>query len=382
MAVLAVAAISARMMAEAAQRDGFDVIALDLFGDTDTRRAASAFVPIGVPGTLNIDPARVLAALGDLAARADVLGWVAGSGFDGRPELLAAGAATLPLIGSSADGVARVRDPALFFGCLAAHGIAHPPVQSTPPTEATGWLTKDPGGCGGWHIRRAPARLHGDAQALPATHHDPHHYYQREVPGMPMSATFIGNGIDAVLLGFNEQIVQPVAGRPFVFCGVVGPVPVPDDVRQRVHAAVRALAAEFGLRGLCSLDFMLDAGQISVLEVNPRPPASMALYAAQPLMRMHVRACLHGELPPEPASAACVNGHRIVFARRTMTLDAQAVQYIAGEPGAHDLPSAGVCLETGDPVCSLSIDAADAEQAKPMLHARCEQLLRTLETSA
>jgi predicted ATP-grasp superfamily ATP-dependent carboligase len=39
MPAIAVAAISARAMAEAAVSDGFKVVALDLFGDTDTRRA-------------------------------------------------------------------------------------------------------------------------------------------------------------------------------------------------------------------------------------------------------------------------------------------------------------------------------------------------------
>ena len=54
MPTIAVAAISARAMAEAAASDGFKVVALDLFGDTDTRRAASRWLPIGAPGSLQI----------------------------------------------------------------------------------------------------------------------------------------------------------------------------------------------------------------------------------------------------------------------------------------------------------------------------------------
>ena len=95
MAVLAVAAISARMMAEAAARDGFEVVALDLFGDADTRRVASAFLPIGEPPSLHINAARVLTVLAALAVCGDVAGWVAGSGFEGQPELLAQGAGKL-----------------------------------------------------------------------------------------------------------------------------------------------------------------------------------------------------------------------------------------------------------------------------------------------
>jgi predicted alpha/beta hydrolase len=70
MQTLAVAAVSARAMAEAAAQDGFDVVVLDLFGDLDTRRAASRWLPIGAPGSLHIDGVRVLAALRELHANA------------------------------------------------------------------------------------------------------------------------------------------------------------------------------------------------------------------------------------------------------------------------------------------------------------------------
>ena len=142
MAALAVAAVSARMLAEAAAHDGYGVVALDLFGDADTRRASQRWHPIGAPGSLQIDAARVLDALQQLAqqGRDTVIGWIPGSGFEGRPELLEAGAQLLPLIGTPADAVRRVRDPAEFFGVLAAHGIAHPPVRADAPADAEGWL--------------------------------------------------------------------------------------------------------------------------------------------------------------------------------------------------------------------------------------------------
>lgn len=370
MTVLVVAAVSARMMAEAAARDGFEVVALDLFGDADTRRAAFAFLPIGEPPSLHIDAARVLAALADLAVRGDVAGWVAGSGFEGRPELLAQGARLLPLIGTAADAVRRVRDPTLFFGFLAAQGIAHPPVQATRPVDPVGWLMKDARACGGWHIRRA-ARL-GDTTE--------HHYFQLEIAGVAMSATFIANGLDAVILGFNELIVRPLAGRPFVYCGVVGPVSVPDAVAHRVRAAVRTITTEFVLYGLCSLDFMLDGTQISVLEINPRPPASMALYAG--VMRMHVRACQDGELPGARPASLRVNGHQIVFARRPLVLDERTAAGLADAGEAHDLPAAGVRFDACDPVCSVSASGADAAQTKAVLDQRCQQLLKTLENNS
>ena len=96
---LALAAISARPLAEAAAREGFNAIALDLFGDRDTCRAASEWLPIGAPEALRIDATKLLDALSTLARRGDVRGWVAGAGFDGCADLLEQGAARLPLLG-------------------------------------------------------------------------------------------------------------------------------------------------------------------------------------------------------------------------------------------------------------------------------------------
>ena len=68
----------------------------------------------------------LLSPLSQLAQRGDVIGWTAGSGFDAQPDLLARGAATLPLIGMPADAVRRVRDPQAFFDDPDRQGVAHP----------------------------------------------------------------------------------------------------------------------------------------------------------------------------------------------------------------------------------------------------------------
>ena len=372
MTVLAVAALSARTLAEAGRDDVFDIVALDVFGDADTRRACSQWASIGAPATLRIDAVMLLSALSELARRGDVIGWIAGSGFDAQPDLLARGAAVLPLIGTPADAVQRVRDPQTFFDELDRQGIAHPPVQMTAPADAAGWLVKDASGCGGWHISRA----------LPAQPAPAHHYFQREVAGTPMSATFIANGSNACVLGFNQLIVRPVGARPFVFCGAVGPVPLLPGVAQRIDAAVRQIAEAFSLRGLASLDFMLDGAAFSVLEVNPRPPASIALYGRHGVVAAHLRACLHGELPLNSSvrSGGAVQGSEIVFAPRPIKLDANAAQRLAGLDGCHDLPFAAARFNATDPVCSVSAQGDTAVQVHGLLAERCAAVHQFLET--
>ena len=61
---------------------------------------------------------------------------------------------------------------------------------------------------------------------------------------------------------------------------------------------------------------MCDDDTIGVLEVNPRPPASMALYAQPGLIDAQLRACLNDELPqPGALARAPVSGSEIVYAR-------------------------------------------------------------------
>src|SRR5437867_1594202 len=309
---LVLAGLSARMLSEQAVRDGYSALALDVFGDVDTRRVAAAWAGIGAPGELCIDAGRFLAGLADFASREGVLGWVAGSGFDDRPELLEAGARILPLIGTSASAVRRVRDPRAFFAFLDAQGIAHPPVRFTAP-HGGGWLSKDAGGAGGWHIRHAEA-------APDSRDETQRRYYQRRAPGTPMSALFVAQDGQASVLGFNELIVRGIGRHPFVYCGAIGPVPIAADLAAALSEVVRSLAAAFGLAGLCSLDFLLDGPRFAVLEVNARPSASMTLYSDAAPMRARVQACLHGRVAAAPQHAE-VRRTQLVFVHRALRID-------------------------------------------------------------
>lgn len=390
MTTLAVAALSARSMAEAAARDGYDVAALDLFGDTDTRAVSATWAALGEPGSLRMEAARLLSALQALATRGDVLGWCPGAGFEGRADLLEQGAAVLPLIGNDAATVRCVRDPLIFFGCLDRFGIPHPEVRAAPPDEgeSAGWLVKDFQGTGGWHIRRWAGLA---AVRSPGSHSL---YFQREAPGQPMSATFIGNGVGASVLGCNQLKTRRFGAKPHVYCGAVGPVGVPAAVMQQIDRIVLTLADEFVLRGLGSLDFLLDGDTVSVLEINPRPPASMALYehrrfeggaasgrSTHGVMEAHLRACLHGERSVIRADdVAAVHGTEIVYARRPVQLSVTMTQGLSRWPGAHDLPAAGTRLGAGDPLCSLTASGVSADAVKLRLNDSRKELLQTLET--
>lgn len=375
--VVAIAALSARALVDAAADEGLRPIALDLFGDADTRRRALRWQAIGAPPRMAIDEAALLDGLEAAAREPAMMGWIAGSGFEGRDGLLAAGAQRLPLLGAAPRAWASVRDPRRFFAALRTLGIAHPQVCFEPPASPDGWLRKDLHASGGWHVRRARAD-----EPPPAAGE----YWQCELAGTPVSATLLACADGARIVGFNRQRVRRFGDRPYVFCGIVGPVALLDDPAAALRSAADALVKHFDLRGLASLDAILhDDGRVSVLEVNPRPPASAALYrrwAGLGLVDAHLRACRGESLPRGDAPMAGVRGHEIVFARRSTEVSASAANRLARFAHVHDLPRPGSRADRGDPLCSVDAEGTSVDDVTACLDARREQCLQLMETSA
>jgi predicted ATP-grasp superfamily ATP-dependent carboligase len=366
-ATLVVAGLGVRALAQSALQGGWNVVALDLFGDRDTRRASVDWRAIGDPASLRIDPV----ALGDGLARAarapHAIGWVPGGGFEAAPALLEAGATALPCLGPTPALMRRLRDPRAFFGALDAFGLAHPPVVFAPPGHPQGWLAKRAGGSAGLHVV--------DAASLASEEPAPDLYFQREQAGTPMSALFLADGTRAVIVALNRLLVDAHGPHRHVYAGALGPVVAPDLEAQAAHA-LAALVPEFGLRGLASLDFVADEHDRAwLLEVNPRPSATMMLHPdAWPggLMRAHVNA-VAGRLPATPPRRRPgVRANRIVFAERDCGVDAALSDALAASTHCHDVPAPGAHFPRGAPVCSVSADAASADDALRMLAARAD----------
>lgn len=365
---LVVAALSARYLAEAARRAGWRVIALDLFGDADTRRAAD-WRPIGVPGRLAVDPARLRQALADAARDRSVTGWIAGGGFDGEAELLDAGADRLPRLGMSTAAVVALRTPRHFFATLDRLALRHPDVAWTPPADPAGWLHKRGRGSGGWQI----------APAGPAVVSCPDGYFQRRLDAPAMSALCLADGHRGRLVALNHQRAQALtSSRPCVFAGLIGPVHAP-ALQRRVEEALEALVPAFGLRGLLSLDFLCVDGEPWWLEVNPRPPASLQLYDGNwpgGLIGAHLDA-LRGHLPAPPLPALPGwRGVETLYAPMACRLD--DAQALADDPALRDLPMPGAHFGAGAPVCTVTHRADDETALRRGLAARLEALRRRL----
>jgi uncharacterized protein len=150
-------------------------------------------------------------------------------------------------------------------------------------------------------------------------------------------------------------------------------------------AALHALVGAFNLRGLCSLDFLLrEPGPlVEVLEVNPRPPASLDLYAAHglPVIGAHLRACEGASLDALPTMPALPpRGSAVVFARQDLMLGPAAAQWLAAQSHVHDVPSQAARFLAHAPICSVSAAGDDIAAVQEQLQQRADALLVALET--
>ncbi|MGQ3675000.1 ATP-grasp domain-containing protein [Xanthobacter sp. TB0139] len=365
---IAVAALSARLLAEAARQDGFGVIALDLFGDVDTRRAADDWHDIGTAdGSLRLNPHALLDAL-ENARRAGAEGWVAGGGFEAQPDLLAEAATVLPLIGASVETVRLLGNPLEFARSLQKLNMRHPETRADRPDDLAGWLVKERGGTGGRHITMAAHAAHGRVAC-----------YQRRLVGRPMSALFVANAERAHIWGWQAQRVQAMDHHPYLYAGAIGPLDLPLSVTGPLAEALNRLVRHFGLVGLGSMDFLLadEAGEAvcHLLEINPRPPATMALYGPG-LIRAHIEACLKGCLPQQGTESMpmAMRGHGIVYANNAFTLSSAGAEWLANTCWVHDVPRSGTRFESGLPICSVSAQGCD----EPGIEAELTQQIKTL----
>lgn len=381
---LIIAAVSARAFVQAAVRAGHEVVALDAFADEDTRRAARKTYRLtyGRGSFYAAEFKQTLQELGGFEAD----GLVYGSGFEATPALLEEAGQWVPLIGNSPAVLSRLKTPHRFFGMLDALGIAHPQVSYDRPRSLTGWLEKAAGGSGGTHVRRptqtdagmamdapdsksgiAVSAIGGSNPSLAVTadmnlpDYASNTYYQREISGEVVSVLFAAAGGKVRIIGFNSQWTAPTADLPYRYGGAVSHAPLPSEVRRQLTDAAQQIAAETGLCGLNSLDAIVSAETVQILEVNPRLSATFELYcdADGRLFDLHLQAC-GGDLSLVPQAVQYARAQQIVYAPQPL----QVPQALKWPAWAADLPASGSLVAEGDPLCSVTAEAGDARLAK------------------
>jgi uncharacterized protein len=356
-----IVACSARALASSASRAGFAPLSIDVFGDDDTREMSFASVKLdgGVSEGLTLD--KVTGAIEMLISAHDPVGLVYGAGFEHQPETIAAIARRARIFGNDAETLMRAKDPVALARVCEENGVRHPAIAFTPPHEPELWLMKRRGGAGGAHI----AAAEGPSRA------SPDFYFQHRVAGKSISALFLAGEKKAEIIGLSVQWTAPTPASPFRYGGAAGPVDIDPAQAEEIARSVAAIASEFDLVGLNSADFLVSDDTLWLIEINPRPGATLDVFESNeaPLFARHIAAC---EGRPTPASPS-------------FTFKAAEIVYAPGEivirEGRNwpdwivDRPSPGTRIAASDPLCTALASGATVDLARMCAHERARKII-------
>jgi predicted ATP-grasp superfamily ATP-dependent carboligase len=382
---------SVRALACAATRAGWRVHAADLFGDRDllaevttyTSAAASPY-PHG---------------LAEAAARFPDGPWCYTGALENHPELIDRIAASRPLAGNPGGVVRRVRDPMLLGPAVREAGLGFPDTFASPaglPADGS-FLRKPRASAGGrdiapWH-RGTPEQTERD------------HVWQRRVDGDSWAVALLCERHGARPWGFSRQLVgcRWCHAGAFAYCGSIavpdGEVPAPvRDAGDRLGAM---LVATFGIVGLCGVDLVVGRdGHVHVIEVNPRPTASMELvdrargvsHAAAHLAACALAATMHVPSPfvPSPNATAGTWGKAVLFAAHDVLVDAHIDANLGrvhsrwshtdGWPAVADVPCTGTRIDARRPLVTLFARGDTGPSVRRTLQRRAAALMKIFST--
>lgn len=354
-----IAAISGRALASAARQAGFRPYVADMFCDTDTVALSERTAMI--PGDLQhgIDGDRLIETLERLAGDHSLGALILGSGFERKADLVDEIARHFPLAGNSGSAIRRVKDPFVLARDCADFDIPHPAFQRNPPPDPENWIVKSAGAAGGTHIRRANGQAPAGGR-----------YFQRFVSGTNISTLFIADGHAAHIVGFSKQWTSPTRTAPFRYGGAVRLKRFDRSDAARIKDWLSHLVHRAGLRGLCSADFIRAKDGYRLIEINPRPGATLDIFdsAEAPLIEAHLRAC-RGEPFRLPHFAECMAAV-IAYAKRPVP----DFPDIPWPDWTADRQSPGSRLIEGDPVCTVFAYGQSAADTRRAAKAHLKQL--------
>jgi len=348
--------VSVRAMAASAVKSGYDVVALDAFGDLDLKALCEGY-------SLQRDFHQAYSAKGlyQASQKLQFEGVAYTANFENYPKLVEAFSQQKQLLGNPPDVLKRVRNWSKLFEVLNKAGFCTPEtwysLNGRQPDPQRNWLQKPRRGGGGQHVQVwKEGQSMGRGMLL-----------QEQIEGRVCSVQFVANGKEAVLLSLTEQLVgrSEFGAQGFMYCGNILPLPEKSEdaaILDQARQIVNLLTREFALVGLNGMDFILSGGEIYPIEVNPRFTAAMELVESAyglPIFDLHMKALSQEELPEFDLKKVWQPTNRyfaktILYAEK----DGWAPNTKAWmERGLRDVPHPGGRLVQGKPICTILTSA-------------------------
>lgn len=365
--LLLIVAQSGRMLAQSAAREGYPVRVADCFGDVDTLDVADRYLKLPSPNKANLHKwLQAIIRLSDDRPCSLIFG----TGIECLYPLLAKLPPHISYTGSSLATIEQLSTPTKWIALLENLGLPYPPTRFTNDQPFSGkWLAKSAGAWGGSHII-----------AIDSSTQNNDVYFQQQIEGISASVLFLANGNDFRVLLFNRQFPVNPAIADFSLQAIGNGLLLNEQQQNIIHDALQRLTSHLGLSGLMSLDFMVDAaGDIFLLEINPRPTASCQLLAKDsPIITWQLIGSA-GQLPKiSTQTVSCKRLLWFCFAPHKITIPVE----FDWPDYCFDRPAAGSIIESGAILCSLLLEQNHADPDSFDGHAVANKLIENLSVSA
>ena len=347
--------VSTRSLAESAVRGGYEIAAIDAFGDYDLKAICESY-SLRRDFQTPFSASALFAASSQLSFEAVAYT----SNLENHPEVVQRFAHCSKVFGNTAQVLRKVRNWSTLSDVLKRSGFEVPETiyhgNGRQANQRRQWLRKPVHSGGGHGITFTPDLRPARGYLL-----------QEYIPGISCSASFVANRREAVVIGLTEQLVgrTEFGANGFRYCGNILPLETAfvleddADILEQVQRIASLMTREFELIGVNGFDFILADGQVYLTEVNPRYSASMELIEKAyglSIFDLHVQAVTQGRLPEFDLELRmhqveqCSFGKAILYAEK----DGQAPDTQDWvQSGIHDVPFPDEELTAGKPVCTL-----------------------------
>ncbi len=189
---------------------------------------------------------------------------------------------------------------------------------------------------------------------------------QEYIEGNPVSCTTISNGVESEVISVNNQIVGDKSlnsPKDFMYCGNIVPANVSEEEKMLIVDISLKLSSELGLKGINGFDFVLRNSYPYLMEINPRIPGSIRASEEAMnlnLLDLHIKSFTEEgwEIVKRTLKEAKFEGYAtkmIFFApkeiNRTLINEINDLEYI------HDKSEPVKNISKSEPVCTILFKA-------------------------
>ena len=195
---------------------------------------------------------------------------------------------------------------------------------------------------------------------------------QEYIEGLPISCTVISNGIECKVISINRQIIGLDYLNPpneFIYCGNIVPADLPEEDERLISEISLCITKELGLKGINGFDFVLRKEFPYLMEINPRIPGSIRASESVldlNLLDLHIQSFFSEKWPDisnllESVKTKGFATKLVMFAPKE--IDEEKIVKINNLKFIHDKSEPKKKIHTSEPICTILFKGSDFSES-------------------